>query len=478
MSAPPLHVAVAHAPDGSEWAPGRGVGGVGDVSVKRGGTDGAAAGGDKASAERANGLHGLHEHKATGSDESKALSLSWTSSATRQPASPSSNQVDADKDREAKDENHVSGGGIVGSGGVGGVGGAGGGVSVASWGFSATGSGHSIEETREESNGGYHEGYDPSSNREREEEIEPVPQAQLRTLHRSKRELFRANLKFQDVQVVSMQEFPPGMVMCVGGMVAARSVKVVGQEGKQERAVEVHDSWWNELREEIKTHARSLSCCHVIGYTETASITEEGVCVLSATGTAAILDTTWTQRKGAVQFNVGSHSPRGEGGDALFRRAQGGYGHKMSTCGLCHIPYSHRSPPFSMRLVLCNICGRKYVPDVLLATVELPHEAAVQGKGELLEVHVCRVLPAERKGVEANAARVSELMPFIEFDLHKNIMSKLKIRAHNAVFGLRSQLSVSHGLITCMTTGRTKLSCRTIELNELVELNSHSRMVS
>ena len=48
-------------------------------------------------------------------------------------------------------------------------------------------------------------------------------------------------------------------------------------------------------------------------------------------------------------------------------------------------------------------------------------------------------------------------MPFIEYDLHKNIMSKLKIRAHNAVFGLRSQLSVSDGWITCMTTGTSVL---------------------
>ena len=69
------------------------------------------------------------------------------------------------------------------------------------------------------------------------------------------------------------------MLICLGGLVAARSVKVVGQEGKQERAIEVRDSWWNELREEIKTHARSLDSSHVIGYTETTSITEEGVCV-------------------------------------------------------------------------------------------------------------------------------------------------------------------------------------------------------
>ena len=99
---------------------------------------------------------------------------------------------------------------------------------------------------------------------------------------------------------MSMQEFPSGMLICVGGMVAARSVKVVGQEGKQERAVEARDAWWGELREEIKTHTRSLDCCHVIGYTETTSITEEGVCVLSATGTAAILDASRSQRKAAM----------------------------------------------------------------------------------------------------------------------------------------------------------------------------------
>ena len=436
LSAPPLHVASVHASESSEGAGGVAAeitGDAGGKTARAGSSDAGAAGA---------GI-GVHEASAMRSQESKAPTLP--------SASPSSKKVDADQGREAHEQDSVNGNGSSSAGGGVGVGGAGAGVSGV--GVIVAGGGGSMEELREDSD----EEYDTNSNREREEEIEPVPQAQLRTLHRSKHAHFRAILRLQDVQVVSMQEFPPGMVMCIGGMVAARSVKVVGQEGKQERAVEVRDSWWNELREEIKTHARSLDCCHVIGYTETTSITEEGVCVLSATGTAAILDTTWTQRKGAVQFNVGSHSPRGEASDALFRRTQGGYGRKMSTCGLCHIPYSHRSPPFSMRLVLCNICGRKYVPDVLLATVELPHEAAVQGKGELLEVHVCRVMPAERRGVEANAARVSELMPFIEFDLHKNIMCKLKIRAHNAVFGLRSQMSVSDGLITCMTTGTSVL---------------------
>ena len=29
------------------------------------------------------------------------------------------------------------------------------------------------------------------------------------------------------------------------------------------------DSWWTELREEVRTHCRSLSCTHIVGYRET-----------------------------------------------------------------------------------------------------------------------------------------------------------------------------------------------------------------
>jgi hypothetical protein len=54
---------------------------------------------------------------------------------------------------------------------------------------------------------------------------------------------------------------------------------------------ETRDSWWAEIRNEIKAHARSLNCPHVVGYTETTTIQpNDELCVFSATGTAAILD--------------------------------------------------------------------------------------------------------------------------------------------------------------------------------------------
>lgn len=54
---------------------------------------------------------------------------------------------------------------------------------------------------------------------------------------------------------------------------------------------ETRDSWWAEIRNEIKAHARSLNCPHVVGYTETTTMQpNDELCVFSATGTAVILD--------------------------------------------------------------------------------------------------------------------------------------------------------------------------------------------
>jgi hypothetical protein len=49
------------------------------------------------------------------------------------------------------------------------------------------------------------------------------------------------------------------------------------------------DRWWNELREEIRRHARTLRCTAIIGYSET-TIFHKDLCILSAVGTAAVLN--------------------------------------------------------------------------------------------------------------------------------------------------------------------------------------------
>ena len=49
---------------------------------------------------------------------------------------------------------------------------------------------------------------------------------------------------------------------------------------------ETREGWWEQLRDEIRSHARSMCCTHIIGYSESCSLYGD-VCVLSAEGTGA-----------------------------------------------------------------------------------------------------------------------------------------------------------------------------------------------
>jgi uncharacterized protein YbjQ (UPF0145 family) len=84
-----------------------------------------------------------------------------------------------------------------------------------------------------------------------------------------------------DPEIITLQSLPHNFIESLGGVVTARSVKLL-----EDDSAEVRESWWAELREEIKSHARALGCTHVMGYSETTSI-EDDLCVLSAMGTAA-----------------------------------------------------------------------------------------------------------------------------------------------------------------------------------------------
>lgn len=60
-------------------------------------------------------------------------------------------------------------------------------------------------------------------------------------------------------------------IAVIGGAVSARSVKLLERITNLEKP-ESRDTWWSELRLEIRSHARALNCNAVLGYTETTSI--------------------------------------------------------------------------------------------------------------------------------------------------------------------------------------------------------------
>uniref|UniRef100_A0A3P8T858 C2 domain-containing protein 5 n=1 Tax=Amphiprion percula TaxID=161767 RepID=A0A3P8T858_AMPPE len=231
----------------------------------------------------------------------------------------------------------------------------------------------------------------------------------------------------QEFPFFTLTSFPPGFLVHVGGVVSARSVKLLDRIHNPDEP-ETRDAWWEEIRQEIKSHAKALGCHAVVGYSESTSICEE-VCILSASGTAAILNPRY-MREGCL--DIGSTDHRFEDPSP-------------PSCGFCHIPYDELNMPFPAQLTYCYHCRRQKVPDVLFTTIDLPSEAAVTGKGCLIQARLCR-LKKKAQG-EVNATAISNLLPFMEYELHTQLMNKLKLRNMNALFGLHIQISVGENML-------------------------------
>ena len=116
----------------------------------------------------------------------------------------------------------------------------------------------------------------------------------------------------------------------------------------------------------------------------------------------------------------------------------------QSSCLLCHIPYSRSLAPFSkcvdttasiaclswfllfvcmnvlsMRMVRCGVCGNKWVPEMMIASIEPPAGLAMIGKGTFVQARVCR---QRKKGTgDVSATIVSDALPFLEYELYRQV---------------------------------------------------------
>ncbi|XP_068507219.1 C2 domain-containing protein 5 isoform X7 [Syngnathus scovelli] len=252
-------------------------------------------------------------------------------------------------------------------------------------------------------------------------------------------------LEQREFPFFTLTSFPPAFLVHVGGVVSARSVKLLDRihnpamgntrsyklldwNSVTADEPETRDAWWEEIRQEIKSHAKALGCHAVVGYSESTSICEE-VCILSASGTAAILNPRY-MREGCLDVASMDHR---------FEEPS------PSSCGFCHIPYDEFNMPFPAQLTYCCLCRRQKVPDVLFTTIDLPSDAAVTGKGCLIQARLCRL--KKRAQGEVNATAISNLLPFMEYELHTQLMNKLKLHSMNALFGLHIQISVGENML-------------------------------
>ncbi|KAL9853685.1 C2 domain-containing protein 5 isoform 7-T7 [Geothlypis trichas] len=240
------------------------------------------------------------------------------------------------------------------------------------------------------------------------------------------RQQTQSALEQREFPFFTLTAFPPGFLLHVGGVVSARSVKLLDRIHNPDEP-ETRDAWWAEIRQEIKSHAKALGCHAVVGYSESTSICEE-VCILSASGTAAVLNPRFLQDgsvEGCLEQRIEEASPPG--------------------CGFCHIPYDELNMPFPAHLTYCYNCRKQKVPDVLFTTIDLPVEAVVVGKGCLIQARLCRL--KKKAQAEANATSISNLLPFMEYEVHTQLMNKLKLRGMNALFGLRIQITVGENML-------------------------------
>lgn len=302
------------------------------------------------------------------------------------------------------------------------------------------------------------------------------------------------NLDMLEYPFLTLERFPPGFIIHLGSCVCARSVKLLERVANPDEP-ETRDGYWTELRMEIRSHARALGCNVVLGYAESTTISDE-VCVLSATGTAAVinmqyvaelgladstgnlaatkmtssLDRSDFERTGNASNASGNGPPAGvEGGKAVngkvvgdsdsLNGSGGGVGGisalteslACNTCSVAHIPYNVNSVPFNVSMDTCRACRKAKVPDVLVSTIELPEGLSINGRGCLIQAQVCRV-KKDLRG-ESSAKEISDALPFLEYELHRLLINKMKVKGMNAIFGLKSTLAVGEKLITLVATG-------------------------
>ncbi|KAH6936669.1 hypothetical protein HPB50_020576 [Hyalomma asiaticum] len=242
--------------------------------------------------------------------------------------------------------------------------------------------------------------------------------------------LARESLEMLEYPFITMKQFPQGFIQSIGGVVSARSVKLLDQINNPDEP-ETRDAWWTELRKEIRSHTRSLGCNVVLGYNETTNICDE-VVILSASGTAVLLNPVVDREMGTAPAARHTVVPAPSNTDKEKSARSTDTGSKPAgdslddatsklDCRLCHIPYNEASVPFQAQLVKCGVC------------------------------RVCRN-KRDLKG-EQNAREISDSLPFLEIELHRQIQTKLKLKNLNGIFGLKVQVAIGERLIAGIATG-------------------------
>ncbi|XP_037041487.1 C2 domain-containing protein 5 isoform X2 [Bradysia coprophila] len=296
------------------------------------------------------------------------------------------------------------------------------------------------------------------------------------------------NLDMLEYPFLTMSTYPQGFILHLGATVCSRSVKLLERVPNPDEP-ETRDSWWKELRMEVRSHARALNCNVILGYTEVTTISDD-VCVLSASGTAAVINPKYTTdiatsgrllvasvgsapkdinqsvsdvekdfRRVAVTKDIAQSLPINDKAlstpttitdvehetELVSLKIN-----KETGCTLCHIPYRN-SATFNMQAKKCASCNIGDVPDVLMITIELPDSVQITGRGCFVQAQVCRTKKDLKS--ESNAKEISDAIPFLEYEIHRLLVNKIKSKGMNALFGMKATIAIGEKVIALIATG-------------------------
>ncbi|SOV10358.1 conserved Plasmodium protein, unknown function [Plasmodium gaboni] len=247
-----------------------------------------------------------------------------------------------------------------------------------------------------------------------------------------------ASYNFVDVMLLTLDSLPDNIKYTYGGLVASKAVKILHPRLTEEQ----RDEWLLEIRDELKSNAKFLSCNVVLGYKEDTYIFSD-VIVLFCYGTAINILPSFFYDEKIISF-INKDVPKTN----MFK-SNSINSHKNVNCIYLH----SASDENENNKVPCRVCKESFVPKIYISSAVIPQDLALIGNGFLISAFV--IYPLKKHYGEYLASEISEILPFLELNLHKQIICKLLVNGFNSIFDYNLKLCFNQNYLFgyCYGTG-------------------------
>jgi len=125
-----------------------------------------------------------------------------------------------------------------------------------------------------------------------------------------------------------------------------------------------------------------------------------------------------------------------------------------------------------MNLFKCLECNKDYVPEIIICSIDPPEGLSVIGQPKFIETRIVKHKKKAKR--EQHAIQVSEKVFFLEYQLHSQLIKRMKFLCKNSIFGLRISIVVAQDTITGIATG-TALCLRALPLPAPLKIKVNAR---